>query len=105
MDRDPSPGAGVCRTLPLNMLRVIDMTRCLLQTEPIAVYVEEGAGRKALAGCVARILPATHPAGGGLIMAEVLVRDLDVSVVEKLKARAAAKGRSLQAELRAILEA
>ena len=38
-------------------------------------------------------------------MAEVLVRDLDTSVVEKLKARAAANGRSLQAELKAILEA
>ena len=38
-------------------------------------------------------------------MAEVLVRDLDTSVVEKLKARAAAHGRSLQAELKAILEA
>lgn len=38
-------------------------------------------------------------------MAEVLVRDLDASVVEKLKARAAANGRSLQAELKAILEA
>ena len=30
-------------------------------------------------------------------MAEVLVRDLDPMVVEKLKARAAANGRSLQA--------
>jgi plasmid stability protein len=38
-------------------------------------------------------------------MAQVLVRDLDVSVVEKLKARAADHGRSLQAELKAILEA
>jgi antitoxin FitA len=38
-------------------------------------------------------------------MAEVLVRDLDASVVEKLKARAAANGRSLQAELKAVLEA
>jgi plasmid stability protein len=38
-------------------------------------------------------------------MAEVLVRDLDASVVEKLKARAAANGRSLQAELKVILEA
>jgi plasmid stability protein len=38
-------------------------------------------------------------------MAEVLVRDLDPPVVEKLKARAAANGRSLQAELKAILEA
>jgi plasmid stability protein len=38
-------------------------------------------------------------------MAEVLVRDLDALVVERLKARAAANGRSLQAELKAILEA
>jgi plasmid stability protein len=41
---------------------------------------------------------------GGLNMAEVLVRDLDALVVEKLKARAA-NGRSLQAELKAIIEA
>lgn len=38
-------------------------------------------------------------------MAEVLVRALDAAVVEKLKARAAANGLSLQAELRATLEA
>jgi plasmid stability protein len=38
-------------------------------------------------------------------MAQVLVRDLDRAVVEKLKARAADHGRSLQAELKAILEA
>jgi plasmid stability protein len=38
-------------------------------------------------------------------MAQVLIRDLDPSIVEKLKARAAAHGRSLQAELKAILEA
>ncbi len=38
-------------------------------------------------------------------MAQVLVRNLDESVVEKLKARAADNGRSLQAELKAILEA
>jgi plasmid stability protein len=38
-------------------------------------------------------------------MAEILIRDLDASVVEKLKARAAANGRSLQAELKAIPEA
>jgi len=38
-------------------------------------------------------------------MAQVLVRDLDGAVVEKLKARAADHGRSLQAELKAILEA
>jgi hypothetical protein len=37
MDRDPLPGAGVCRTLPLDLFRVIDMTRSLLQTESIAV--------------------------------------------------------------------
>lgn len=37
-------------------------------------------------------------------MAEVLVRDLDALVVEKLEARAAANGRSLEAELKAILE-
>ena len=55
-------------------------------------------------GLVAIILLAIHCARGGLIMAEVLVRDLDASVVEKLKARAAANGRSLQAELKAIIE-
>jgi plasmid stability protein len=55
-------------------------------------------------GLVAIILLATHYPGGGLIMAEVLVRDLDAAVVEKLKARATANGRSLQAELKAILE-
>lgn len=38
-------------------------------------------------------------------MAQVLVRNLDESVVEKLKARAADNGRSLQAELKAILKA
>jgi plasmid stability protein len=38
-------------------------------------------------------------------LAEVLVRDLDAAVVERLKARATANGRSLQAELKAILEA
>jgi plasmid stability protein len=37
-------------------------------------------------------------------MAQVLVRDLDESVVDKLKERARQNGRSLQAELRAILE-
>jgi antitoxin FitA len=35
----------------------------------------------------------------------VIVRDLDPAIVEKLKARAADHGRSLQAELKAILEA
>lgn len=36
-------------------------------------------------------------------MAQVLVRKLDDSIVERLKARARAQGRSLQAELRLIL--
>jgi plasmid stability protein len=38
-------------------------------------------------------------------MAQVLVRGLDDAVIEKLKLRAAKNGRSLQAELKAILEA
>lgn len=38
-------------------------------------------------------------------MAQVLVRDLDPGVVERLKARARDRGRSLEAELRGILEA
>ena len=37
-------------------------------------------------------------------MAQVLVRDLDDSVVDKLKARAKRHGRSLEAELRLVLE-
>jgi len=37
-------------------------------------------------------------------MAEVLVRNLDEAVVEQLKARARGSGRSLQAELKLILE-
>lgn len=37
-------------------------------------------------------------------MAQVLVRDLDCKIVEQLKQQAAANGRSLQAELKAILE-
>jgi plasmid stability protein len=37
-------------------------------------------------------------------MAQVLVRDLPEEVVERLKAKAAAEGRSLEAHLRAILE-
>ena len=36
-------------------------------------------------------------------MASLLVREVPVSVVNRLKARAAARGRSLQAELKAIL--
>jgi plasmid stability protein len=38
-------------------------------------------------------------------MAQVLIRDLDPGVVERLKARARERGRSLEAELRGILEA
>ena len=38
-------------------------------------------------------------------MASVLIRDLDPAVVERLKARAEENGRSLQRELKAILEA
>ena len=37
-------------------------------------------------------------------MPEVLVRNLDESVVERLKTRASGNGRSLQAELKLILE-
>jgi plasmid stability protein len=37
-------------------------------------------------------------------MAQVLIRNLDDAAVERLKARAAAKQRSLEAELREILE-
>jgi len=37
-------------------------------------------------------------------VAEVLVRNLDKTVVEQLKARARGTGRSLQAELKLILE-
>jgi plasmid stability protein len=38
-------------------------------------------------------------------MASVLIRDLDPAVVDRLKARAEGNGRSLQKELKAILEA
>jgi plasmid stability protein len=38
-------------------------------------------------------------------MAQVLIRDLDPGVVLRLKARARERGRSLEAELRGILEA
>ncbi|MBI4482063.1 MAG: hypothetical protein HY652_04135 [Acidobacteria bacterium] len=37
-------------------------------------------------------------------MSQVLVRDLDFAVIERLKARARQNGRSLQAELKDILE-
>ncbi len=38
-------------------------------------------------------------------MAQVLVRDLDSNLVDRLKRRAREHGRSLEAELRGILEA
>ena len=38
-------------------------------------------------------------------MAQVLIRDLDPKLVDRLKERARAHGRSLEAELRGILEA
>jgi len=41
---------------------------------------------------------------GGKIMAQVLVRDLENDVVDKLKERAKSRGRSLEAELRLILQ-
>ena len=37
-------------------------------------------------------------------MAQVLVRDVDTQIVEKLKQRARQNGRSLEAELRLILQ-
>jgi antitoxin FitA len=37
-------------------------------------------------------------------MASVLVRDLDAAVIDRLKARAQEHGRSLQKELKAVLE-
>jgi plasmid stability protein len=37
-------------------------------------------------------------------VAQVLIRDLDARVVQKLKDRARERGRSLEAELRGILE-
>ncbi len=37
-------------------------------------------------------------------MSQVLVRDLDPELLERLKRRAATRGRSLQAELKSILE-
>ncbi len=37
-------------------------------------------------------------------MSQVLVRNLDVAVLRKLKARARKNGRSLQAEMKSILE-
>jgi len=37
-------------------------------------------------------------------MAQILVRELDESVVKKLKSRAKANGRSMESEIRVILE-
>ena len=41
---------------------------------------------------------------GGVPMAQVLIRGLEDVVVERLKKRASANGRSLEAELRAVIE-
>jgi len=41
---------------------------------------------------------------GGIIMAQILVRDLDDDLVKRLKNRASRDGRSLQAEVKMILE-
>lgn len=38
------------------------------------------------------------------MMAQILVRELDESVVRKLKSRAKSNGRSMEAEIRTILE-
>jgi plasmid stability protein len=38
-------------------------------------------------------------------MAQILVRELDESVVKRLKSRAKANGRSMESEIRVILEA
>ena len=37
-------------------------------------------------------------------MAEILIRDIDEAIVEKLRKRAISNGKSLQAELKSILE-
>ena len=37
-------------------------------------------------------------------MAQILIRDLDPAIVERLKARAQRRGRSLQSEVKHILE-
>jgi hypothetical protein len=42
--------------------------------------------------------------GGKIAMAQVLIRDVDPEVVEKLKVRARRNQRSLEAELRVILK-
>jgi plasmid stability protein len=48
------------------------------------------------------ILIALHT--GGQVMAQILVRGLDEGVVERLKDRARKSGRSLQSEVKLILE-
>jgi plasmid stability protein len=45
-----------------------------------------------------------EPKGKPSTMAQVLIRELDVTVIDALKRRAASNRRSLQAELKAILE-
>ena len=47
---------------------------------------------------------ASGDTGIGAVMSEVLVRNLEEAVVEQLKVRARGNGRSLQAELKLILE-
>jgi antitoxin FitA len=42
--------------------------------------------------------------GGHLEMAQILIRNVDDTVVERLKKRASLNGRSLQAELKIVLE-
>jgi plasmid stability protein len=45
-----------------------------------------------------------EPKGKPPTMAQVLIRELDATVIDALKGRAASNRRSLQAELKAILE-
>jgi antitoxin FitA len=45
------------------------------------------------------------PGNGGEAVAAISIRDLDDSVKEKLRVRAARHGRSMEAEIRAILSA
>ncbi len=54
-------------------------------------------------GCASILL--AYEFGEEVTMPQVLVRDLDAAVVERLKQRARRHGRSLQKEAKAILEA
>jgi antitoxin FitA len=51
------------------------------------------------------VMLALLAAGGEVVVAAVSIRDLDDSVREKLRVRAARHGRSMEAEMRAILTA